>query len=127
MLARPLQFNNLSLSDDFGDVSQRVEDSDNRLMEMLAAQAAHRDGSAPDGDEDAIAADEKLDDAEKRTTLQRALNMAASNGDVERIQRILGGDARKFVDLDLPDEEGTAPLIYASCFVRPPPQAISPI
>jgi hypothetical protein len=127
VLARPLQFNNLSLSDDFGDVSQRVEDSDNRLMEMLAAQAAHRDGSAPDGDEDAIAADEKLDDAEKRTTLQRALNMAASNGDVERIQRILGGDARKFVDLDLPDEEGTAPLIYASCFVRPPPQAISPI
>lgn len=120
MLARPLQFNNLSLSDDFGDVSQRVEDSDSRLMEMLAAQAAHRDGSAPDGDEDAIAADEKLDDAEKRTTLQRALNMAASNGDVERIQRILGGDARKFVDLDLPDEEGTAPLIYASCFVRSP-------
>lgn len=127
MLAKPLQFNNLSLSDDFGDVSQRVEDSDSRLMEMLAAQAAHRDGSAPDGDEDAIAADEKLDDAEKRTTLQRALNMAASNGDVERIQRILGGDARKYVDLDLPDEEGTAPLIYASCFVRRVPQSISPI
>lgn len=126
MLAKPLQFNNLSLSDDFGDVSQRVEDSDSRLMEMLAAQAAHRDGSAPDGDEDAIAADEKLDDAEKRTTLQRALNMAASNGDVERIQRILGGGARKYVDLDLPDEEGTAPLIYASCFVRPPPQIYKP-
>lgn len=87
-------------------------------MEMLAAQAAHRDGSAQDGDEDAIAADEKLEEAEKRTTLQRALNMAASNGDVERIQRILGGAARKYVDLDLPDEEGTAPLIYASCFVR---------
>ncbi|KFY67917.1 hypothetical protein V496_01325 [Pseudogymnoascus sp. VKM F-4515 (FW-2607)] len=120
VLAKPLQFNNLSLSDDFGDVSQRVEDSDSRLMEMLAAQAAHRDGSAPDGDEDAIAADEKLDDAEKRTTLQRALNMAASNGDVERIQRILGGDARKYVDLDLPDEEGTAPLIYASCFGHEP-------
>lgn len=121
MLAKPLQFNNLSLSDDFGDVSQRVEDSDSRLMEMLAAQAAHRDGSAPDGDEEAIAADEKMDDSEKRTTLQRALNMAASNGDVERIQRILGGGARKYVDLDLPDEEGTAPLIYASCFVRFPP------
>ena len=119
VLAKPLQFNNLSLSDaEFDDdISQRVGDSDSRLMEMLAAQAAHRDGSAPDGDEDAIAADEKLDEAEKKAVLQRALNMAASNGDVERIRRILGGGARKYVDLDLPDEEGTAPLIYASCFV----------
>lgn len=85
-------------------------------MEMLAAQAAHRDGSASE-DEEAVALNEKLSNEEKKEILQRALNMAASNGDVERIQRILGGKAKDFVDIDAPDEEGTAPLIYASCFV----------
>jgi hypothetical protein len=85
-------------------------------MEMLAAQAAHRDGSASE-DEDAVASDEKLSEAEKKEVLQKALNMAASNGDVERIQRILGGKAKGFVDVNAPDEEGTSPLIYASCFV----------
>lgn len=85
-------------------------------MEMLAAQAAHRDGSASE-DEDAVATDEKLSLEEKKDILQKALNMAASNGDVDRIERILEGKAKDLIDLDAPDEEGTAPLIYASCFV----------
>lgn len=85
-------------------------------MEMLAAQAAHRDGSAIE-DEEAVASNEKLSKNEKKDILQKALNMAASNGDVERIQRILSGKAKELVDIDAPDEEGTAPLIYASCFV----------
>lgn len=97
-------------------MTQKMEDSDARLMEMLAAQAAHRDGSASE-DEDAVASNEKLSESDKRDTLQKALNMAASNGDVERIERILGGKAKAFVDINAPDEEGTAPLIYASCFV----------
>lgn len=119
VLAKPLQFNNLSLDDDaYNDdlATQRIGDSDSRLMEMLAAQAAHRDGSASE-DENAVASDEKLSDGEKRGILQKVLNMAASNGDVERIQKILDGKAKAFVDIDAPDEEGTAPLIYASCFV----------
>jgi hypothetical protein len=119
MLAKPLQFNNLSLEDHGYDddlTTQKIGDSDTRLMEMLAAQAAHRDGSASE-DEDAVAGDEKLPVETKREVLQKALNMAASNGDVERIERILNGKAKQFVDIDAPDEEGTAPLIYASCFV----------
>ena len=84
---------------------------------MLAAQAAHRDESASK-DEDAVASDNKLSKLEKKDILQKALNMAASNGDVERIKRILNGEAKEYVDIDAPDEEGTAPLIYASCFVR---------
>ncbi|KAG9234474.1 hypothetical protein BJ875DRAFT_509525 [Amylocarpus encephaloides] len=117
MLAKPLQFNNLSLEDNYEDdlTSQKVGGNDARLMEMLAAQAAHRDGSASE-DEDAVASNEKLSDSEKKDILQKALNMAASNGDVERIQRILNGKAKDLVDVDAPDEEGTAPLIYASCF-----------
>ncbi|CAL3963252.1 unnamed protein product [Diplocarpon coronariae] len=117
-LAKPLQFNSLSLDDEgFDDVvtAQKLGDSDTRLMEMLAAQAAHRDGSASQ-DEDAVASDEKLSDSQKKDTLQRLLNMAASNGDVDRVERILSGKAKGFVDINAPDEEGTAPLIYASCF-----------
>lgn len=118
VLAKPLEFSNLSLDDPElnDDLSQRVGDSDTRLMEMLAAQAAHRDGSISE-DEDAIASDDKLTEDQKKDQLQKALNMAASNGDVGRIERILGGKARQYVNLDAPDEEGTAPLIYASCFV----------
>lgn len=119
VLAKPLQFSNLSLDDDgYGDdlTTQKIGDSDTRLMEMLAAQAAHRDGSASE-DEDVVASNDKLSTDEKKVILQKALNMAASNGDVERIERILKGLAKEFVDINAPDEEGTAPLIYASCFV----------
>lgn len=119
MLAKPLQFNNLTLDDpEYGDdvTLQRGGDSESRLIEMLAAQAAHREGSAYE-DEETIATSEDLSELEKKDLLQKALNMAASNGDVDRIHRILGGKANSFVDLDAPDEEGTAPLIYASCFV----------
>ncbi len=85
---------------------------------MVAAQALHRQDGSPGQDEDAIATDEKIADAEKRETLQKSLNMAASNGDVSRIQKLVGGKAKEYVDVNLPDEEGTVPLIYASCFVR---------
>lgn len=100
----------------------RLEDSDARLMEMLAAQAAHREVDSLGADEDSIATDEKLTEAEKKDILQRGLNMAASNGDVERVHKLVNekAKAREFVDVNMPDEEGTVPLIYASCFVRPP-------
>ncbi|KAL1961594.1 hypothetical protein VTN77DRAFT_1420 [Rasamsonia byssochlamydoides] len=94
----------------------RLEDSDARLMEMLAAQAAHREMDSLCRDEDDIATDEKLSDAEKRSILQKSLNMAASNGDVERVRKLVNGKARDYVDVNQPDEEGTVPLIYASCF-----------
>ena len=84
---------------------------------MLAAQAAHRENGSATGNEDSIAADEKLSDVEKKVLLQKSLQNAASNGDLERVRRILHGKARKHIDVDAPDEEGTAPLIYASCFV----------
>lgn len=86
-------------------------------MEMLAAQAAHREVDSLTADEETIAADEKLTDDEKRDILQKSLNMAASNGDVERVRKLVQGQARIYVDVNKPDEEGTVPLIYASCFV----------
>ena len=119
VLAKPLQFSNLSLDDpEYGDTFglQRGADSDTRLMEMLAAQAAHREGPANE-DEDMIATSAEMSEVQKRELLQKALNMASSNGDVERIRRLLDGKVKQYVDLNAPDEEGTAPLIYASCFV----------
>jgi ankyrin repeat protein len=122
MLAKPLQFSDLALDDsNYNEdlTSPRVpSDSDSRLMEMLAAQAAHQVGPAFD-DEDTIAVDEKLSDDEKKDMLQKALHMAASNGDVDRVKKILEGKAKPFVDVNGIDEDGTTPLIYASCFVSP--------
>lgn len=118
-LAKPLNFGNLSLNDDEyeHDLGKTPKDSDARLMEMLAAQANHLSG--PDlEDEQAILDNEKLSESEKKEMLQRALHMAASNGDVERVGRLLDGEAKNFIDLNASDEDGTPPLIYASCFVR---------
>jgi hypothetical protein len=116
--------NDRSYSDHDNDTTARLEDSDARLMEMLAAQAAHRevDPAASSNataavDEDDIATDDKLPVEEKRDLLQKSLNMAASNGDVERVRKLFGGKAKDYIDVNMPDEEGTVPLIYASCFV----------
>ncbi|KAI6092763.1 hypothetical protein F4821DRAFT_266796 [Hypoxylon rubiginosum] len=118
MLAKPLQFSNLTLDDPNYDedlTTRGVPDSDTRLMQMLAAQAQHLGGEAF-GDVDAIAADEKLSEEEKKTMLQKALIMSASNGDLENVKKILSGKARPFVDINAPDEDGTPALVYASCF-----------
>lgn len=98
-------------------MQQRLEDNDTRLMEMLAAQAAHRDDGPAVEDEDSIITDKSMSDAEKKSLLQKSLHNAASNGDVERVQRLLRPKAKGYVDINAPDEEGTAPIIYASCFV----------
>lgn len=118
MVAKPLQFENLSLNDPKfdQDVTKGIADSDTRLMEMLEAQAQHHGGGSFE-DEDAIASDEKLTEDKKKSMLQRALHMAASNGDLEHLTKILNGKARPFVDINAPDEDGTPPLVYASCFV----------
>ena len=131
MLAKPLQFNDLSLNDNiYDDVSLTRAVGDNeseaRLMKMLEAQAAHSVALGFE-DDDAVATDTKRAEEEKRDLLQKALNMAASNGDADRVKKILGGKARQYVDIDAPDDEGSPPLIYAACFVSsnmllsPPP------
>ncbi|KAI6278150.1 hypothetical protein MCOR27_005770 [Pyricularia oryzae] len=115
--AKPLSFGDLSLNDPAydDDITKGIEDSDSRLMEMIAAQAAHAAGS-DFVNEDVVANDEKLTDAEKTATLQKALAMAASNGNVDLVKRLLQGKAKQYVDVNVPDEDGTPPLIYASCF-----------
>ncbi|KAF3766108.1 hypothetical protein M406DRAFT_290475 [Cryphonectria parasitica EP155] len=116
VVAKPLKFSDLSLNDNYDeDLTRGMPDSDTRLMEMLAAQAAHSSASGLEDDE-AIAANEKLSDDEKKEMLQKVLNIAASNGNVDQVNNILSGKAKKYVDVNAPDEDGTPPLIYASCF-----------
>lgn len=116
MPAQPLAFN-LSLEDPEEETtSHRLEDNDSRLMEMLAAQASHRAEGSAAADEEAIVTDKIMKDSEKKLMLQKSLHNAASNGDVEQVGRLLKGPAQKFIDINGPDEEGTAPIIYASCF-----------
>ncbi|KAL2129404.1 hypothetical protein VTI74DRAFT_7832 [Chaetomium olivicolor] len=116
MLAKPLTFSDLTLEDNYGDdLTKGGPDSETRLMEMLAAQAAHAASAAFD-DEDAIAADENRSEDEKKDILQKTFIMAASNGNVESVTKILNGKARPYVDINAPDDEGTPALIYASCF-----------
>lgn len=118
MPARPMHFN-LALDDQsYGqdDVAiRRLEDSDNKLMEMLASQQKLKDDNSASG-EDAILSNKTLNEKEQRDALQSMLTMAASNGEVDRVRRILNGQAKEFVDVNAPDAEGTPPLIYASCF-----------
>jgi len=117
IVAKPLTFSDLTLDDNYGeDLTKGGPDSETRLMEMLAAQAAHAAGAAFE-DEDAIAADEKRTEDEKRDILQKTFIMAASNGTVESVTKILNGKAREYVDINAPDDEGTPAIIYASCFV----------
>ena len=118
--ASPLAFNLSIASEDENDgFGRRAHDNDTRLMEMLAAQAAHREDGSVVGDETAILASSKLSEDDKRKMLQKALQMAASNGDVDQVQRLMEDPARDYIDINAPDEEGTAPLIYAACFNHP--------
>lgn len=105
----------LDYRDDEDDVKGLAE-NDRRLETMLAAQAAFK-ADLPVDDDEEIAESTTLSDQEKKERLQKALNMAASNGEDDRVRRILAGKPRKYVDVNGPDEEGTSPLIYASCFV----------
>jgi ankyrin repeat protein len=85
---------------------------------MIAAQAAFQQDTS-DLTDDEIAESKKLSEPEKKVLLQKALNMAASNGDDQRVHRLLDSRSktREFIDINAPDEDGTSPLIYASCFV----------
>lgn len=125
-VAKPLDFGSLSLNDEeYGeDVTKAPKDSDARLMEMLAAQAAAHQAGQGVEDENAIAEDAKLSDDEKKDTLQKALNMAASNGDVAKVRSLLEGKSKEYIDVNMADEDGTPPLIYASCFVCSSPKPL---
>ncbi|KAK4938350.1 hypothetical protein LTR28_009623 [Elasticomyces elasticus] len=115
-LARPTSFN-LSLAyQDEQDEHTALEDSDRRLVQMMAAQARLKDDDTGANDEEDVLTDRKLSPDQKSEMLQSFLFMAASNGDAKRVQRLVRGQASSYVKVDAVDAEGTPPLVYASCF-----------
>ncbi|KAK3069715.1 Allantoicase, partial [Teratosphaeriaceae sp. CCFEE 6253] len=88
-----------------------------RVAEMLAARARKpSEADAVEAEEEDVLQDERLSREQKTQSLQDFLFMAASNGDAERVQRLVRGPASDFIDLNAVDAEGTPPLVYASCF-----------
>ena len=126
--ARPLAFN-LSLDDpSYGDdndlgAAQRLSDSDDRFMAMVASSARLKLNDYDHDDHDTNDTDSVLNDASlsedaKREALQGIFSMCCSNGQTGRVRSFLDESSalRRYIDLDKPDAEGTPPLIYASCF-----------
>lgn len=109
---------NFSLNDEEEEDRFRQDEGDEKNMEsMLAAQASYQHDEEALLDEDSIMKDTKTDDVTKRRLLQKALHMAASNGEEERVDKLLKDPFKQYIDINIPDEEGSSPLIYASCFV----------
>ncbi|KAL9092204.1 MAG: hypothetical protein Q9159_000963 [Coniocarpon cinnabarinum] len=118
--AKPLDFN-LALNDsedpfETSRAQSAKQDLNARLDRMLQAQAAYKEDARTTEDEEDVAKSEELTEDDKRAVLQKTLNLAASNGDVKRLKNLLHGTAKAFIDINQPDPDGTAPLIYACCF-----------
>lgn len=115
-VAKPLNFNLALQEPDQDDAFGRdFGHDDARVAEMLAARKPD-DGDAGEAEEEDILQDEKMSRGQKSQSLQDFLFMAASNGDAQRVKRLVRGHASDLVDLDAVDSEGTPPLVYASCF-----------
>lgn len=115
---KPLNFNLSPEESDYGDgfSAPGADDSDSRLVQMLQNQARMKEDNPSIGDQEAVLADEKTSESDKKSILQSILTMAASNGEVDKVRSLVSGDAKKYIEIDAPDSEGTPPLIYASCF-----------
>ncbi|KAI6844573.1 hypothetical protein KC340_g16411 [Hortaea werneckii] len=116
--ANPSNFNLALHEPDQDDAFDRdFGHDDARVAEMLAVQGSKAsEGEAGEAEEEDVVQDEKLSRDQKSQTLQDFLFMAASNGDAQRVQRLVRGHASDLVKLDAVDSEGTPPLVYASCF-----------
>ena len=64
----------------------------------------------------AVVDDSHLPKEEKEVQLRSLFSRAASNGDIRCVRSMLNGLAREYIDIDAEDEDGSTPLIHASCF-----------
>ncbi|CAO3613744.1 unnamed protein product [Cunninghamella echinulata] len=68
--------------------------------------------------EKAVLESTQLNNSTKKIKLNKIFSRAASSGDLEHVQRLLNPQNRyrEYIDINVKDEDGTTPLIYASCF-----------
>lgn len=114
-MSRPLNFN-LALQEPDGDEAFGGND-DARIAQMLAVQAKQPDDDHGEGAEEEILRDSKLSKEQKSKALHELLFMAASNGDAQRVLRLVrGNETSDLIDINSVDEENTPALVYAACF-----------
>ncbi|KAG9284083.1 hypothetical protein G9A89_022857 [Geosiphon pyriformis] len=95
-----------------------IEDNFNQFSEMLKVnKTTTNDIIMIDGlgDEKTIMLNVELSEEQKKEKINNIFSLAASSGNVERVSKMLE-NSRKYIDIDAQDENGTTPLIYASCF-----------
>lgn len=114
-LAQPMNFN-LSLNEPDDDAYGGNFGNDEARVAQMFASRARTASNAGETEEDGVLQNPKLSREEKAQAMQDFLFMATSNGDTERVQRLVRGEASDFIQLDGVDAEGTPPLVYASCF-----------
>ncbi|CAJ0829907.1 13068_t:CDS:2 [Entrophospora sp. SA101] len=92
-------------------------ENNNKLDQMLKGNSPVVDSFIinPLGDESLIISNESLSEDEKRTKINKIFSRVVSNGNAEQVSKLLE-NAKKYIDLDAQDEDGTTPLIYAACF-----------
>ena len=98
-------------NDNISTISSPGE-SNARLSQMLAAQSRLSDLRS----EEKLRIDGNLSEQEKQDILHNVLVMASSNGDSQKINELLNGPVKSFINVNGADMDGTPPLIYASCF-----------
>ncbi|ORZ20618.1 hypothetical protein BCR42DRAFT_370456 [Absidia repens] len=69
-------------------------------------------------DDERIVDQAHVDDSTKRIKMNKLFSRAASSGDLDRLAMFLAPNDkyRHYIDINVKDEDGTTPLIYASCF-----------
>ncbi|KAI9494425.1 hypothetical protein BDB00DRAFT_787255 [Zychaea mexicana] len=74
--------------------------------------------NVPDSDDEYTVMERTdLDDATKRTKMNKVFSRAASGGDVAKVTQLLKDERfSPYIDIDAKDEDGATPLIYAACF-----------
>lgn len=72
-------------------------------------------------DIDDVLDDNELSQDDKKEVLQKLLFTACSNGDVDKVHKLLGGQVgRDYIDINAKDSSGSTALIYSSCFGNEP-------
>ncbi|CAG8584212.1 20177_t:CDS:2 [Dentiscutata erythropus] len=115
-ITKSIKFNKPSSQKD--ETVDNVKSSDNGLDDLLKSNLQASDLLLdPFGEENEklILLNTSLPEEEKRAKINSIFSRAASNGNVEKVSRMLE-TAREYIDIDSQDEEGTTPLIYAACF-----------
>ncbi|KAI8089111.1 uncharacterized protein BX664DRAFT_385654 [Halteromyces radiatus] len=117
----------------YDQITQHMEQNYKELSEILGSQHLVSDSIASLDDDDESASsttsaitlfdDERIvdqpniDESTKRIKMNKLFSRAASSGDLEKLTMFLNQvKYRQYIDINVKDEDGTTPLICASCF-----------